>query len=134
MPCVPSNSKSPVNKFPAANPFNTTDLEANKAAFPEPLQVSLVGVVLLSPIVVEPALPVSQKAVPPAAHGFHNVPFAFFSLFQSSKVPFVNGIAGAVVYLSRRAMIRTGCSGRCRPAGDAGGHARQPPVRDGCRH
>ena len=59
--------------FPAAN-LITKYLDSNKAAFPLPLQVSSVGTELLSLMVVAPRLPVSQKEVPPDAHGFHSLP------------------------------------------------------------
>jgi len=39
-----------------------------------PLLVSPVGIVLLSPKVVAPLFPVSQKETPVANHGFHNLP------------------------------------------------------------
>ena len=70
------------------------------AARPLPLLVSSVGTLLLSPMVVAPRLPVSQKDSPPAAHGHHIVPLLAGSDDQSSKPPLVSGVAGAVVKLS----------------------------------
>ena len=80
--------------FPAASfPMEPipTNLVANLAACPVPDQVSSVGCVLLSPNVVAPLLPVSQKFSLPSAHGFQTFP----TLFQSSKLPLGSSAASS---------------------------------------
>lgn len=57
--------------LPAAN-FRTRYFDSSEAASPLPLQVSLVGMELLSLMVTAPLLPVSQKEVPPKLQGFHS--------------------------------------------------------------
>ena len=82
--------------FPAASfPMEPipTNLVANLAACPVPDQVSSVGCVLLSPNVVAPLLPVSQKFSLPSAHGFQTFP----TLFQSSKLPLGSSAALPVI-------------------------------------